>query len=203
MLRSIMLSFPLINPARAASSGLSGNPKAAPPSMERNSCTFHVSWSCGSMTGDGGMMIRSRSRTSLSKSFPPCFNHRCSKLKRTSHAIGPSSLQWMSCHGSRGPPLWIEAFGKFGWWKSSWWMESRVRKMGWNGVSYRPLQRSIPPMKLTILRFSWLPLGNALSTTTIFWWWVSIMEISMFWTKLRPSSGLRGHRTQLTSEPRK
>lgn len=80
MLRSMIWSLPLTSPAFAASSGLSGNPKAAPPSMDRNSCTFHASLSSACITGDGGMMSSARSLSWTSRSLPPCLRHRCSKL---------------------------------------------------------------------------------------------------------------------------
>uniref|UniRef100_A0A0A9E222 PLD1 n=1 Tax=Arundo donax TaxID=35708 RepID=A0A0A9E222_ARUDO len=83
MLRSMIWSLPLTSPALVASSGVSGNPNAAPPSMDRNSCTFHVSASSGNVTGDGGMTSSSppaRSRSWTRRSLPPCFRHRCSKL---------------------------------------------------------------------------------------------------------------------------
>jgi len=80
MLRSMMSSFPLISPALVASSGVSGKPNAAPPSMERKSCTSQVSLSSGKVTGEGGMMTSDRSLIGRSRSFPPCLRHRYSKL---------------------------------------------------------------------------------------------------------------------------
>lgn len=34
---------------------------------------------------------------------PACLLHRCVKFTRRSHAILPSTRQWMSCQGCRGP----------------------------------------------------------------------------------------------------
>jgi len=103
-----------------------------------------------------GIMTSSSSLSGASISFPPCFLHLCSKLNKTSQAIGPSTREWMSCHGSLGPLFVIVAPGKLSWWKSSWCVVSRVLKSEWKTVSYLPSQRSRPPTKLTILRFIYI-----------------------------------------------
>ena len=127
MLRSITWSLPLTSPRAAASRGASGNPAAAPSSMDRNTCTFHDSASpCGAASRSAHALFRATSMLSPL----PCFFHLCSKFSSTSHAAGPSTRQWMSCHGSLGPPLLMDAPGKLGWWKSLLCVVPSVRNSG-------------------------------------------------------------------------
>jgi len=86
MLLSKALSFAQTSPTLAASSGATGKPKAAPPSIDQNDWTFHVSWSSWSITGDGSLKVSSSSLTWRRKSSLPCFLHLCSTLTKTSQA---------------------------------------------------------------------------------------------------------------------
>ena len=78
-----------------------------------------------------------------------------------------------------------------------------ISRRRWRSTAIRKLSRSRNCRDRVLLfqgsSIPETPLSISLSTTTIFRWWVNMVEIRKSWTILPPSSGLRGHNTQRTS----
>ena len=82
-------------------------------------------------------------------------------------------LEWMSCHGCRGPCSAGTVFA-LEFLKSPECSSSKVEYSSWLGVSQRPPVRSRPPTKATSRRATFPPPTIEASLMMLFWWWVYV-----------------------------